>query len=156
MAGIQGDFHQRAREVEIIRAYTVVTYSMWPAALVAIALQWRTLGRVATPAVLAFSPFVVILVQAYGGEAIYRVFLFSAPWCALLIAGMLAKLRPALWRLATACVCTVIFAAGLQGSFMQVAARRVHSTGTRSEPMAIWPCPSWLVARAAGRQLSRS
>ncbi len=121
VAGIQGDFHHRAREVEIIRAYTVVTYSMWPAALVAIALQWRTLGRVATPAVLAFSPFVVILVQAYGGEAIYRVFLFSAPWCALLIAGMLATLRPALWRLATACVCTVILAAGLQGSFMQVA-----------------------------------
>jgi hypothetical protein len=121
VTGIQGDFHHRAGEVEIIRAYTAVTYSMWPAAFVAIALQWRTLGRVATLAVLAFSPFVVILVQAYGGEAIYRVFLFSAPWCALLIAGMLATLGPALWRLVTACVCTVILAAGLQGSFMQVA-----------------------------------
>ena len=29
-------------------------------------------------AVLAFSPFVILLVQSYGGEAIYRVFLFSA------------------------------------------------------------------------------
>lgn len=121
VAGIQNNFHHRATEVEIIRAYTVVSYSMWPAALVAIALQWRALGRVAVPAVLAFSPFAVILVQAYGGEAIYRVFLFSAPWCALLIADMLAKLRPALRQPVAAFGCAVILAAGLEGSYMQVA-----------------------------------
>ena len=41
----------------------------------------------ADPGAAGFSPFVVLFVQSYGGEAIYRVFLFSAPWCALLIAG---------------------------------------------------------------------
>jgi hypothetical protein len=118
--GIKGTFHDRATTVELIRAYTAISYSVWPAALVAIALQWRALGRVAIPAVLAFSPFVVILAQDYGGEAIYRVFLFSAPWCVLLIAGMLVKLRASLSRLAATCVCVVALAVGLQGSYEQV------------------------------------
>lgn len=118
--GIKGTFHDRATTVEIIRAYTAISYSIWPVTLAAIALQWRTLGRVATPALLAFSPFMVILAQDYGGEAIYRVFLFSAPWCVLLIADMLVKLRPALWRLVAPCVCIVTLAVGLQGSYDQV------------------------------------
>jgi hypothetical protein len=100
----------------------VISYSMWPAALVAIAVQWRTLGRVVLPALLAFSSFMVIFAQNYGGEAIYRIFLFSAPWCALLIAGMLVKLGPALWRLAASCVCITTLAAGLAGSYLQASA----------------------------------
>ena len=120
--GLKGAFHDRATTVEIIRAYTAISFSMWPATLVAIALQWRTLGRVVTPALLAFSPITIVLVQDYGGEAIYRVFLFSAPWCALLIAGMLVKLGPMLWRLVTPFVSTVILAAGLQGSYDAISA----------------------------------
>ena len=118
--GIKGIFHDRATTVEIIRAYTAISYSIWPVALAAIALQWRTLGRVAIPALLAFSPFMIILAQDYGGEAIYRVFLFSAPWCVLLIAGMLVRLRSALWGLVATCVCIVTLAVGLQGSYDQV------------------------------------
>ena len=63
--------------------------SRWPR----VVLRRRSLGRVLIPAVLAFSPFVILGAQSYGGEAIYRVFLFSAPWCALLIAGALVQLR---------------------------------------------------------------
>jgi hypothetical protein len=120
VGGTGGCCYDRPTTVTIIRAYTAISYSMWPAALVAIALEWRTLGRVAIPALLAFSSFAVIFVQNYGGEAIYRVFLFSAPWCALLIAGMLVKLRPALWRLAAACVCITTLTSGLVGAYLQV------------------------------------
>lgn len=115
-SGMQAAFHQggEAATAEVVRALAI---GMWLAALGAIVLQWRTLGRVATPAVLAFSPFLIVLVQNYGGEAIYRIFLFSAPWCALLIADALSRLRLVLWRPVTAFLCFVILAAGLQGSY---------------------------------------
>ena len=71
---------------------------MWLLALVAIVRRRRALGRVSIAAALAFSPFVIVFVQNYGGEAIYRVFLFSAPWCALLIAGPWCELRVVLWQ----------------------------------------------------------
>lgn len=120
-SGVQGVFHHAAEAMtaEIVRGLAIC---MWLLALAAIARHWRTLGRVATTALLAFSPFMILVAQNYGGEAIYRVFLFSAPWCALLIAGALLKLRVALWRrLATACACIVALAAGLQGLYGPVA-----------------------------------
>ena len=70
-----------------------LSHSHW----VAVARNWRTLGRVAVPALLAFSPFLMIPVQSYGGEAIYRVYLFSAPWCAILIADALMEFRATGW-----------------------------------------------------------
>ena len=115
-AGSQGIVHKAAelRTGEIVH---VLAALMWLGAAAAIALRWRSLGRVAIPAVLAFSPFAVLGVQSYGGEAIYRVFLFSAPWCALLIAELIAELRGALRPLASAVACTVALAAGLQGLY---------------------------------------
>jgi hypothetical protein len=78
----------------------------------------RSLGRVAVPAVLAFAPFVILLFQSYGGEATFRVFLFSAPWCAYLIATSILKLR---WRhlrlAATVLVPAAFVLASLQGFF---------------------------------------
>lgn len=116
-SGVSTAFHQGAEAMtaEMVRALAAC---MWLLALAVIASQWRTLGRVATVALLAFSPFVILFMQRYGGEAIYRVYLFSAPWCALLIAGALVKLRVALWRwLVTACVFTAALAVGLQGLY---------------------------------------
>jgi hypothetical protein len=114
--------HHHAAEAitaDIVRALAI---SMWLLALVAIVRRWRVLGRVSATAALAFSPFVIIFVQSYGGEAIYRVFLFSAPWCALLIAGTLVELRVILWRrLVVACACSMALAAGLQGLYGPVA-----------------------------------
>lgn len=102
----------------IVRALAA---AMWLLALAAIASRRRTLGRVAIPAALAFSPFVILAAQSYGGEAIYRVYLFSAPWCALLIAGALCELpslrgRPLRWPLAGIACLAVLFA-GLQGLY---------------------------------------
>jgi len=115
-SGSQGIMHKaaEARTGEVVHLLAAL---MWLGAAAAIALRWRSLGRVAIPALLAFSPFVVLGVQSYGGEAIYRVFLFSSPWCALLIAELIAELRGALRPLVSAVACTVALAAGLQGLY---------------------------------------
>ena len=96
----------------------VLAAAMWLLALAAVARNWRSPGRVAIAALLAFSPFLVALVQSYGGEAIYRVYMFSAPWCALLIADALIELRSIAWRrLLVACACTFTLAAGIEGLY---------------------------------------
>lgn len=96
--------------------------AMWLLALAAIIWRWRALGRVVVPAVLAFTPFIIILVQNYGGEAIYRVFMFSSPWCAFLIADFFIELRATVWRrLLVICVCVGALGAGLQGLYGSVA-----------------------------------
>jgi hypothetical protein len=66
---------------------------VWGLAALAVVASWRRLGPVAAPAVLAFTPFGLLLAQSYGGEAIYRVYFFSVPWCAYLIATMVLQRR---------------------------------------------------------------
>jgi hypothetical protein len=96
---------------------------------------------VIVPAVLAFAPFAILLGQSYGGEAIYRVFLFSAPWCAFLIAGALLSLRRvALRRAAVATVAAATLLAGLQGLYGPVAV----NTFTHAELAA----STWLFSHA--------
>jgi hypothetical protein len=131
-AGAHGTYHTggEAFTAQIVRSLAA---GMWLLALGAIALRRRELGRVLIPAVLAFSPFVILGFQSYGGEAIYRVFLFSAPWCALLIADALFELRlprrlPIRWPL-TAVVCLAALFAGLQGLYGPVSVNAF----TRSE-----------------------
>jgi hypothetical protein len=119
-SGVSASHHgAEAMTAVIVRALAVC---MWLLALIAIVRQRRAMGRVSIAAALAFSPFIIVFVQNYGGEAIYRVFLFSAPWCALLIAGALVELRVVLWqRLVIAGACSVALAAGLQGLYGPVA-----------------------------------
>jgi hypothetical protein len=119
-SGARGTYHlgPEATTAQIVRALAA---GMWLLTVFAIARRRRSLGRVAIPAALAFSPFVILAAQSYGGEAIYRVYLFSAPWCALLIAGALCELRfprrlPLRWPL-IAGVCTAALFAGLQGLY---------------------------------------
>jgi hypothetical protein len=61
---------------------------VWGGGLLALWRLRRQSNAVAA-GILAFSPFVILAAQSYGGEAVYRVFLFSLPWCALLIAACL-------------------------------------------------------------------
>ncbi len=71
----------------------IVALTVWGLAALAVVTAWRKLGPVAVPALLAFVPFGVLLAQSYGGEAIFRVYLFSAPWCAYLIASLVLRRR---------------------------------------------------------------
>jgi hypothetical protein len=100
---------------EIVRGLAVC---MWLGTVVAIAFQRHALSKMGIFAALAFSPFFILGAQSYGGEAIYRVYLFSAPWCAFLIAGAMANMRVTAWRrVVTIGVCSLALAAGLQGLY---------------------------------------
>jgi hypothetical protein len=115
--GPRGTAHASSGAIASARIVDGLIGSMWLITFAVVARRRRRLGHVAIPAALAFSPFVILLAQSYGGEAIYRVYLFSAPWCALLIAGALCQLRPRLrWPL-VACVSVVALFAGLQGLY---------------------------------------
>jgi hypothetical protein len=53
----------------------------------------REMGRILLPTAFALAPFLILFGQSYGGEAIYRVYLFSLPWCAYLIADAVMRSR---------------------------------------------------------------
>ncbi len=113
--------HHAGGEALTAQSVRALAAGMWLLALGTVVQRRKALGRVLIPALLAFSPFVILGAQSYGGEAIYRVFLFSAPWCALLIAGALFELRlprrlPIRWPL-TAAICVAALFAGLQGLY---------------------------------------
>jgi hypothetical protein len=87
-------------------------------AMVAVVVWWRTGRSVLIPAVLTFSPFVLLVLNSYGGEAIFRVYLYAVPGCALLIAPMLvASIRGRVGRYMAAAGLAMIAAAGLQGYY---------------------------------------
>lgn len=65
------------------------------AAIGSAALVWTGSARKAIPLVaLMLAPGGILLAQSYGGEAALRVYMFSAPWIAILIASGLAVLAP--------------------------------------------------------------
>ena len=84
---------------------------LWGVSAFCVLSGWRRLGTTIIPAVLAAVPFFFLVLTNYAGEAIYRVFLFSSPWCALIIARRLATLTrmPMPWL--TALGVWVLFAA---------------------------------------------
>lgn len=59
-------------------------------AMVAVVVWWRRGRPVTIPIILAFTPFMLLLFNSYGGEAIFRVYLYALPGCAVLIAPLLA------------------------------------------------------------------
>lgn len=60
--------------------------SMWVLALLCAAVIWRRVGMPWAAGIMAFSSMMLLGGQSYGGEAIFRVFLYSLPGCAVLIA----------------------------------------------------------------------
>ena len=139
-SGVRGASHAGAEQATatIVRGLAAC---MWLLALTSIVLRRRMLGVVAIPAALAFTPFVLLVFQRYGGEAIYRTYLFSAPWCSLLIARMLSELRRPVLRGTLICAAGgVALFAGLQGLYGPV----LHDAFTPSELSA----SRWLFSRA--------
>lgn len=88
-----------------------IALGLWCATAVCVLSGRRRLGTFAVPLILAAAPISFILVTNYDGEAIYRAFLFSSPWCALIIAMRLADLRRVPMVRLTAVGCWALFAA---------------------------------------------
>lgn len=63
---------------------------IWALALVGIWRRWRAGRPALTLSLLTFSPFIVLALEHYGGEALLRVYLFSLPWAACLAASALS------------------------------------------------------------------
>lgn len=70
---------------------------IWSLALVGAFRRSRAGNSVLVPLGLFFAPFLIIFGQEYGGEAIYRVFLFSLPWAACLAGVALAPAARWTW-----------------------------------------------------------
>jgi hypothetical protein len=116
-SGANGTPHPSGGAIWSSRVVDLLIGGMWLASVGVIVRCRRRLGQVAIPALLALSPFVILLAQSYGGEAIYRVYLFSGPWCALLIAGALWGLRPnRRWPLVALVSAAALFA-GVEGLY---------------------------------------
>ena len=75
----------------------VLSLSMWGLALVGAWVRRRSKRTVLTLLILAFSPFLLLALVAYGNEGILRVYLFSLPWTAALVASAVAP-APSLVR----------------------------------------------------------
>jgi hypothetical protein len=98
------------------QAARILSLGIWGLAFVgAIRRVWNG-SPTLVPLVLAVVPAGLVLVQDYGGEAIYRVFLFSLPWAAFLAAAAIApQVR---WRLWDSLRVTAVLLA-LVGLFLQ-------------------------------------
>jgi len=108
----------------------ILAIGLWLAALVAVFLTRKRLGRVLVPALIGFLPMVTLVAGNYGGEAIYRVFAFSMPFVGLLIgvlwAGKGRRGVPAM--LASGVLLAVLLLAGLQGLQGQLMVHQVRAT----------------------------
>lgn len=68
---------------------------IWGITAICVLSCGRRMGRLLVPTVLAAIPLSFLLISSYDGEGIYRAFLFSSPWCAVIIAKRLADIRRA-------------------------------------------------------------
>jgi hypothetical protein len=121
-----GVFGQRVTS-KMVRALSVI---LWGSAVLSALVQWRQKRPVRAPMILAFSGFLLLGGQSYGGEAIFRVFLYSLPGCALLIAPTLTS---ALWlklRLMVPATILLVGCLGLsaQGFYASWFANKISNT----------------------------
>lgn len=78
------------------KVFTSVTCRSLSAGVILLAavcavVWWRRGKPSLIAAVLAFSSFALLFGQSYGGEAIFRVYLYAVPGCAILIAPLVVK-----------------------------------------------------------------
>lgn len=96
--------------------------SMWLATMVVLLVRWRRKQPFWALAVLALSPMLLLGGQNYGGEAIFRVFLYSLLGCSIVIAPAVVSLLQAtrtryLSMLVALVVGTVLAAQGYTGGW---------------------------------------
>ena len=141
-----------------VQAVQLLSLGVWGTAALAVLTARGRPGPVAAPAVLAFAPFAVIFGQGYGGEAIYRVFLFSVPWCSYLIVTLLLRLRlprvPRVTRtLVAAAALTAATLAGIQGAHGQLSFDQFTPAEVRSMEYLYARVPSNATILAAAPNL---
>ena len=71
-------------------AARILSLAVWGLAGVGAVRRLRSRAPTFALIVLAATPLSLLLAFDYGGEAVFRVYLFSSPWCALLVASAVA------------------------------------------------------------------
>lgn len=108
--------------------YRVIAVSVWfPSLVLGLIALWKRRVWAFPGLAIGFSPFALIVVQTYGGEAVLRVFLYSTAGMAVLLAPLIAKLwtrpightRGTKWRsrLVATAVFAVVLIWGALGSY---------------------------------------
>jgi hypothetical protein len=77
---------------KLVRGLSV---AMWLSTGLVFLVRWRRGHKVLGQGILAFSAFLLLGGQGYGGEAIFRVFLYSLFGCALILAPPITKMMSA-------------------------------------------------------------
>ncbi|MFW0795264.1 hypothetical protein AAFP30_15730 [Gordonia sp. CPCC 205515] len=80
-----------------------VAFAVWLSAIVAFAYLWRHRKHDWALPIVAFSPILLLGGQSYGGEAIFRVFLYSLIGCSMLVGAALGELLPDTSNPSSAC-----------------------------------------------------
>ena len=87
-------------------AARIVSGAVWVSAAAVIVRRFvrhpRQRRETLTVATIAFSPLLILIGQGYGGEAIFRVFMYSLPGCAMILAPAVTALLQARRRGRTA------------------------------------------------------
>lgn len=115
------NFQQSTAAIWTERASTLAMYGMWFGAIVLViprlVIPRLRDSRYLIAGLLAFSPILIALASSYGGEAIYRAFIFSAPWSAFLIADAVVEWFGWAMRPALVLGLALVLTAGVQGLF---------------------------------------
>jgi hypothetical protein len=109
---VNGDAAHR----QVVLSRIILTVSVW--ALAAIG-AWRRMRHAQGDLgllVLAGAPFVLLMMQSYGGEILLRVYAFNIPFAAVLVAALFAPAWPAR-RPVAAAVMAGVLSAVLTGAF---------------------------------------
>ena len=88
---VAGRLHGDTGHVIVTRARVAMTLGLWVVALVTALWLRRTGHREPAPLLLLLAPFVLALLQPYGGEVLLRVFLFGLPFAAFFVAAALSR-----------------------------------------------------------------
>ena len=80
-------------------AARLLTVVMWGAAAIGAVRRWRNRRPTLALVLLAYSPAVVFFAGAYGNEGLLRVYLFSLPWTACLVASAIHPVAVSRFRL---------------------------------------------------------
>jgi hypothetical protein len=90
-ANVGGRVSGSATHEWVQRLRILLTATVWGLAFAGAALRWRRGNSSIFLLVLFVTPYSVLAVQSYGGEALMRCYLFSLPFAAALMAGALAS-----------------------------------------------------------------
>jgi hypothetical protein len=143
-----------------------LSISMWLLAAICFVVVWRRMAARWAAGLIAYSSMLLLFAQNYGGEAILRVYLYSLPGCAVLLAGFvmialeLGSRRRRLAAMVGAWLVVTGFAvAGMQGYFgswsyvtitrAQLDLSRELLAATPPDTLLIAPAPAGLPARSS-------